>query len=162
IKNTPNARIVNVSSGAHNYGELDFEDLHWERRPYKKMKAYGDSKIANIYFTHELQRRLDEAGSTTLVLSSHPGWTATELQRHAGVFNFLNRFVAQDITMGALPTLCAAAADDVQACDYYGPSGWREMRGFPKKVDSNELSKDMAIAKKLWEVSEKLTGITYP
>jgi NAD(P)-dependent dehydrogenase (short-subunit alcohol dehydrogenase family) len=161
IKSTPDSRIVNVSSGAHNYGNIDFEDLNWEKRPYKKMKAYADSKIANIYFTYELQRRLDEAGSSTLVTASHPGWTATELQRHAGLFSFLNPFLAQDITMGALPTLCAAVAEDVQACDYYGPEGWREMRGHPKKVESNELSNDKEIAKKLWEVSEKLTRITY-
>ncbi|MFA9453248.1 MAG: SDR family NAD(P)-dependent oxidoreductase [Candidatus Aminicenantaceae bacterium] len=162
IKSTPDSRIVNVSSGAHNYGNIDFEDLNWEKRPYKKMKAYADSKIANIYFTYELQRRLDEAGSSTLVTASHPGWTATELQRHAGLFSFLNPFLAQDITMGALPTLCAAVAEDVQACDYYGPEGWREMRGHPKKVETSALAKDMEKARKLWEVSEKLTGISYP
>ncbi len=161
INDTPDSRIVNVSSGAHNYGNIDFEDLNWENRRYKKMKAYADSKIANIYFTYELQRRLDEAGSSTLVTASHPGWTATELQRHAGLFSFLNPFFSQDITMGALPTLCAAVAEDVQACDYYGPEGWREMKGYPKKVESNALSHDKEIAKKLWEVSEKLTGITY-
>jgi len=118
INDTPDSRIVNVSSGVHNYGNIDFEDLNWENRRYRKMKAYADSKIANIYFTYELQRRLDEAGSSTLVTASHPGWTATELQRHAGLLSFLNPFFAQGITMGALPTLCAAVAEDVQACDY--------------------------------------------
>ena len=136
IKNTPDSRIVNVSSGAHHYGNLDFEDLTWEKRPYKKMKAYSDSKIANIYFANELQRRLDEAGVNTLVTAAHPGWTATELQRHAGVFKFLNRFVAQDITMGALPTLYAAVAEDVQACDYYGPGVGERCGGTRKRSKS--------------------------
>ena len=162
IKDTPGSRIVNVSSSAHHYGELDFDDLNWENRPYKKMKTYGDSKIANIYFTYELQRRLDVNGSKTLVTAAHPGWTATELQRHVGLLSFLNNFFSQDITMGALPTLYAAVAEDVQGGDYYGPSGWKEMRGYPKKVQSNELSHDKKIAQKLWEVSEDLTGITFP
>jgi len=161
IKDTPDSRVVNVSSGAHNYGDLDFGDLNWEKRPYKKMKAYGDSKIANLYFTYELQRKLQDAGSNTLVTTSHPGWTATELQRHTGLLSLLNHFFAQDITMGALPTLYAATATDVKGGDYYGPSGWREMRGYPRKVQSNKLSHDKEIAKKLWEVSEKLTGVKF-
>ena len=162
VKDTPESRIVNVSSSSHHYGELNFDDLNWENRPYKKMKTYGDSKIANIYFTYELQRRLDVNGSKTLVTAAHPGWTATELQRHVGLLSFLNNFFSQDITMGALPTLYAAVAEDVQGGDYYGPSGWKEMRGYPKKVQSNELSHDKKIAQKLWEVSEDLTGITFP
>jgi NAD(P)-dependent dehydrogenase (short-subunit alcohol dehydrogenase family) len=160
-KNTPGSRIVNVSSSAHHYGELDFDDLNWENRPYKKMKSYGDSKIANIYFTYELQRRLNANGSNTKVTAAHPGWTATELQRHVGILGFLNHFFSQDITMGALPTLYAAVGEDVMGNDYYGPSGWREMRGYPRKVQSNELSHDEEIAAKLWEVSEELTGIKF-
>ncbi len=162
INKTPDSRIVNESSGAHNYGELDFDDLNWESRPYKKMKAYADSKIANIYFTYELQRRLEEAGSNTIVTAAHPGWTATELQRHTSLFSFLNPFFAQDITMGALPTLYAAVGPDVKGGDYYGPSGWREIKGYPKKVESNKLSHDDKIAAKLWEVSEALTGAKFP
>ena len=161
ITKTPDSRIVNVSSGAHNYGNLNFSDLNWENRPYKKMKSYGDSKIANIYFTYELQRRLNDTGSNTLVAASHPGWTATELQRHVGILGFLNHFFSQDITMGALPTLYAAVCADVKGSDYYGPSGWREMKGYPKKVESNKLSHDKEFASKLWEVSEELTGIKY-
>lgn len=161
IIKTENSRIVNVSSGAHNYGKLDFDDLNWEKRTYKKIRAYGDSKIANLYFTYELQRRLDRRGATTIVVASHPGWTATELQRHAGIFKFLNRFVAQDISMGALATLYAAVGPDVKGSYYYGPSGWREMRGYPKKVESNTPSHDEANAKKLWRASEKLTGVKF-
>jgi len=161
IKATLNSRIVNVSSGAHNYGDLDFEDLHCENRPYKKMKAYGDSKIANLYFTYELQRKLDKAGYNAIVTASHPGWTATELQRHTGLFRFLNPFFAQGLEMGTLPTLYAAVAPDVQGGDYYGPDGWKEMKGYPKKIQSNKLSHDREIAEKLWEVSENLSGVEY-
>jgi NAD(P)-dependent dehydrogenase (short-subunit alcohol dehydrogenase family) len=162
INRTPGSRIVNVSSSAHHYGQLDFDDLNWEKRPYKKMRTYGDSKIANIYFTYELQRRLNGNGSDTLVTAAHPGWTATELQRHVGVLGFLNHFFSQDITMGALPTLYAAVGEDVEGGDYYGPSGWREMKGYPKKVESNALSHDKEVAAKLWEFSEELTGVQFP
>lgn len=161
IKATPDARIVTVSSGAHNYGKIDFDDLNWEKRKYQKMKAYADSKIANLYFTNELQRRLEAADIQALATAAHPGWTATELQRHAGLFRFLNPIFSQHITMGALPTLCAAVAEDVEGCDYFGPDGWREMKGYPKVVTPNRLSQDDAIAKRLWEVSEELTGVRY-
>jgi len=161
IEKTHDSRIVNVSSGSHTYGELDFDDLNWENRSYKKMKAYGDSKIANLYFTFELQRRFENRNMNVIASAAHPGWTATELQRHVGIFDFLNRFLAQGIEMGALPTLYAAIALDVKGGDYYGPSGWREMKGCPKKVESNELSHSREIAAKLWNLSEKLTGIKF-
>jgi len=162
IVKTPGSRIVNVSSGAHKLGGLNFEDLNWENRPYRKAKAYGDSKIANIYFTYELQKKLRDAGYETLVTAAHPGWTATELQRHAGLLRFLNNFLAQGIEMGALPTLYAAVGPDAEAGDYFGPSGLGEMRGYPKKVESNGLSHDEKISAKLWRVSEELTEIKYP
>lgn len=161
IRATSGSRIVNVSSSGHNYGDLDFDDLNWEKRPYKKMKSYADSKIANLYFTYELQKRVDRNGGNPLVAAAHPGWTATELQRHAGLFRFLNHFFSQDITMGALPILYAAVGADVKGGDYYGPSGWREMRGYPKKVASNKLSHNEEIARKLWEISEELTGVKF-
>lgn len=162
IIKTPGSRIVNVSSGAHKFGDLNFEDLNWETRSYKKARAYGDSKIANIYFTYELQKKLRDAGYETLVAAAHPGWTATELQRHAGLFRFLNNFLAQGIEMGALPTLYAAVGPDVEEGDYFGPSGLGEMRGYPKKVESNGLSHDKEIAARLWRVSEELTETKYP
>jgi NAD(P)-dependent dehydrogenase (short-subunit alcohol dehydrogenase family) len=161
ILKTENSRIVTVSSGAHRYGQLDFEDLNWEKRKYKKIKAYGDSKLANLYFTFVLQEKLEKAGSKTIAVAAHPGWTGTDLQRHVGLLNFLNRFVSQDIDMGALPTLYAATAPDVQESDYYGPDGWKEMKGYPKKVVSNELSQNKDIAKKLWDVSEELTKVIF-
>ena len=155
---TKDSRIVNVSSVAHNYGKLDFDDLNWEKRKYKPINSYGDSKIANLYFTYELARRVEEANYDIIVTAAHPGWTATELQRHSGIVDFLNNFFAQDISMGALPTLYAAVSDNALNGGYYGPSGFREMRGYPKKVDSNPLSKNLEIAQQLWEVSEKLTN----
>lgn len=161
VINTSDSRIVNVSSSAHAFGALDLEDLNWEKRKYKKARAYGDSKIANLYFTYELQRKLERAGQKTLVTAAHPGWTATELQRHTGFLSFLNHFFSQGIAMGALPTLYAAAGEDVKGGDYFGPSGWREMRGYPKKVVSNELSHDLEIAAKLWDISEHMTGIKF-
>jgi NAD(P)-dependent dehydrogenase (short-subunit alcohol dehydrogenase family) len=146
---------------AHKTGKLDFDDINWEKRKYKKMQTYADSKIANIYFTFELQRKLEKAGSKTIAVASHPGWTATELQRHVGLLIFLNRFFSQSIDMGALPTLLAATDAEVKGSDYFGPSGWKEMKGYPKKVKSNELSQDPDIAKKLWTISEGLTGVRY-
>jgi NAD(P)-dependent dehydrogenase (short-subunit alcohol dehydrogenase family) len=161
IKNTADSRIVNVSSAAHKYGNLDFDDLNWEKRKYKAWRAYGDSKISNLYFTYELQRRFGKAGSQVKTAAAHPGWTATDLQRHSRIFEFMNGFFAQKPDMGALPTLYAATADDVNSGDYFGPSGWQEWRGYPKKVESNQLSHDPDIAQKLWNVSEKLTRIEF-
>ena len=161
IKSTPNSRIVNVSSMGHKYGNLNFMDLKWEKRKYNAMKSYADSKIANIYFTYELSRKLEQNGKNPIVTAAHPGWTATELQRHAGLFEFLNNFFAQDITMGALPTLYAAVGVDVKSGGYFGPSGFMEMRGYPEKVESNELSHNKELAEKLWDVSEDLTGVHF-
>ena len=108
LQRTQNARIVNVSSGAHRFGRIDFDDLHWEKRAYKSWRAYGDSKIANLYFTYELDRQLKVDYSTLVVTAAHPGWTATGLQRHTSA-QFLNGLFAQDISMGALPTLRLAS-----------------------------------------------------
>jgi len=161
IEKTPNSRIVNVSSMAHKYGNLDFDDLNWEARPYKKMASYGDSKIANLYFTYELAKRLQNKGSKTIVTAAHPGWTATDLQRHSSLFSFLNPLFAMKGPQGALPTLRAAIDGNAESGDYFGPDGWQEWRGWPVKVESNELSHDSVIAERLWGVSEKWTGIKY-
>jgi len=159
---TQGSRIVNVSSGAHNFGNLDFDDLNWEKRNYAQWTAYGDSKLANLYFTYELDRKLKEQGINTVVTASHPGWTATELQRTAGdVMKYLNGIFAQDITMGALPTLRAAIEEGLKGGEYFGPNGFMEISGYPVKVESNQLSKDRAIAQKLWVVSEQLTGVKF-
>ncbi len=126
IKNRKNSRIVNVSSKAHNMGELNFDDLNWVRRTYKPWKAYGDSKIANLYFTYELQRRLDEEGFDVIVAAAHPGLTSSELERHSNIVGVINKLLAQSPEMGALPILYAATANDVKKGEYFGPSDWSE------------------------------------
>jgi len=161
LQNTEDSRIVNVASAAHKYGKLDFNDLNWEKRKYKAMKSYGDSKIANLYFTYELQKKLQESGSKTVVTAAHPGWTATDLQRHSGLFEFLNDFFAMKMEQGALPTLRAAIDPDAQGGDYFGPDGWQEWRGNPVKVKSSILSNNNEIAKRLWGISEEMTGIKF-
>jgi NAD(P)-dependent dehydrogenase (short-subunit alcohol dehydrogenase family) len=161
LTNTKSSRIVNVSSGAHAMGNIDFDDLQWEKRSYAPWKAYGDSKLANIYFTYELDRQLKAHNLETVVTASHPGWTATELQRTARFVEYLNGFFAQDITMGALPTLRAAIEPSLTGAEYFGPKGFMEIRGYPVQVKSNELSQDQAIAQKLWEVSTELTGMKF-
>ncbi|MEP6847860.1 MAG: oxidoreductase [Acidobacteriota bacterium] len=158
---TAGSRIVNVSSGAHKAGKIDFNDLTWEKRGYSSWRAYGMSKIANLYFTYELNRRLKASGPDSIANAAHPGYTATELQRTMPLAVLANALFAQDISMGALPTLRAAYDIDSKGGDYYGPNGFMEMRGSPVKVDSNELSKDKVIAEKLWQVSEDLTGAKF-
>ncbi|MCG8375360.1 MAG: SDR family NAD(P)-dependent oxidoreductase [Chlorobiales bacterium] len=161
LKNVSGSRIVTVSSGAHAFGVLDFDDLNWEKRRYNAWQAYGDSKLANLYFTRELQRRLDEEGSDALAVAAHPGWAATELQRHQWWVRLLNNFFAQPAGMGALPTLYAATAPDVHGSEYFGPDGKGQMRGYPVKVQSSKRSRDMVVACRLWEVSEEMTGIRW-
>jgi NAD(P)-dependent dehydrogenase (short-subunit alcohol dehydrogenase family) len=161
LRKTPGARIVTVSSAAHNWGEVDFDDLSWETRQYKKMAAYGQSKLANLMFTYELQRRLAAAGADTLALASHPGWTATDLQRHTRSFRLFNPLFAMKPWQGALPTLFAATASEARGGEYYGPDGWMEMKGYPKVVASNEASRDRAAAGRLFDVSEELTGVRF-
>lgn len=158
---TKGARIVNLSSSAHTYGNLNFDDLNWEKRKYAPWKAYGDSKIANLYFTNELAKKLKEVNADVRVTSAHPGATATDLQRHSGFINFLMSFTAMDIWQGTLPTLRAAFDENAQGGDYFGPTGLMGMRGFPDKVEPNKLSQDEKIAEKLWQVSEDLTKVKF-
>lgn len=159
VEKTSGSRIVNISSGAHKYGKIDFEDLTWEKRKYKAWRAYGDSKIANLYFTFELGKRLSQSNKKVIVTAAHPGWTATELQRHSGFFDYMNKYFAMTIEQGTLPTLRAACDTNAQSGDYFGPNGFMEMKGYPVKVNTNKLAKDKTVAEKLWEVSEELTGI---
>lgn len=160
IERTPEARIVTVSSMAHKAGRINFDDLNSEKS-YDRTAAYGQSKLANLLFTYELQRQLQASGSDTLAVAAHPGWTATNLQQHTKLVEFLNRFFAQSPEMGALPTLRAATAPDVRASEYYGPGRWFGWIGYPKKVESNGRSHDQQVAAKLWQISEKMTGIHY-
>jgi NAD(P)-dependent dehydrogenase (short-subunit alcohol dehydrogenase family) len=154
------ARVVTVSSTIHRRGKVDFDNLNAEQS-YSRWAAYGLSKLANLLFTHELQRRLEETGKDMIAVAAHPGWTGTNLQAHAGLFRLLNPFLSQKPEMGALPTLYAATAEDVSGGDYYGPSGFMEVRGYPRKVASSPTSHDIDLAKGIWEVSEKLTGVRF-
>ncbi|MEZ5428742.1 MAG: SDR family NAD(P)-dependent oxidoreductase [Pyrinomonadaceae bacterium] len=158
---TEGSRVVNVSSGAHKIGNIDFDDLTWENRSYSSWRAYGDSKIANLYFTRELDKKLRENGFGTIATAAHPGWTATELQRHIGIIELLNNIFAQDIKMGALPTLRAAFDPDAEGGEYFGPGGFMEMWGYPVKTEPNDLAKNEEIAERLWQVSEDLTGVKF-
>jgi NAD(P)-dependent dehydrogenase (short-subunit alcohol dehydrogenase family) len=157
---TGDARIVNVSSVAHQRGRINFDDLN-AQQSYNPNSAYAQSKLANLLFTYELQRRLEKSGSSVIATAAHPGWTATNLQRHSGFFRFLNPILGQGTDMGALPTLYAATASEVEGGDFYGPGGFMGMHGYPKKVESSERSHDRDVAAKLWDVSEQLTGVTY-
>ncbi|MEA2213627.1 MAG: hypothetical protein QOF83_3575 [Solirubrobacteraceae bacterium] len=160
-------RVVTVSSTAHRMGQIDFDDLQWERKSYKAWPAYGQSKLANLLFTAELQRRLTEAGSSVLAMAAHPGYAATNLQFHSEnrlqelVMRIGNRVIAQDENGGALPTLYAAVAD-VPGNSFAGPSGFMEQRGAPKLVGRTTAAQDMDVAARLWDVSEQLTGVTFP
>jgi NAD(P)-dependent dehydrogenase (short-subunit alcohol dehydrogenase family) len=168
---TPGARVVTVSSGAHQMGTMRFDDLQWENG-YSKWRAYGMSKLANLLFTYELQRKLTAAGADTIAVACHPGYSATNLQlagpemEGSSISRWLskmgNSILAQDQAMGALPTLYAATMPDVQGGAYYGPDGLMEMRGYPKRVESNDKSHDEEVAARLWQVSEELTGVVYP
>jgi NAD(P)-dependent dehydrogenase (short-subunit alcohol dehydrogenase family) len=160
-------RVVNVSSTGHRMGSIDFEDLNWERKPYRAWRAYGQSKLANLLFTSELQRRLTEAGSPVLASAAHPGYAATNLQFHSGrrAFDLIgalgNRLLAQDERGGALPTLYAAVAE-VPGNSFAGPGGFMEQRGAPKLVGRSGAAKDADVARRLWDVSEELTGVRFP
>ena len=166
LQRTPGSRVVVVSSMAHRISGINLEDLQSEGS-YSSSGAYGQSKLANLLFAYELQRRLDAAqasGETDpgiLVAASHPGWTATNLQQHSRLFMWLNPMLAQRPEMGALPTLYAATAPDVVGGGFYGPSGFLELRGTPKRVYSNGRSHDQAAAARLWAESEALTGVRY-
>ncbi len=161
LRKAPNSRIVNTSSQAHRQGEIDFNDIQWEKRKYKTMKAYSDSKLANLLFTYELVDKLKDDEYAPVVTAAHPGWTRTDLQRHSGLFQFLNNFFSQGVEMGVMPTLRAAFDNNAQSGDYFGPKGWGEMKGDPVKVSSNEKSHDKGAARRLWDASEKFTKISY-
>jgi len=159
INATPGGRVVIVSSVAHKFGKVDFDNLNAEKG-YKKTRAYALSKLANLLFQTELQRRLEAAGHQTLVTAAHPGWTATNLQAHASTFQFLNPYLAMTPAQGALPTLFAATSPDAKTGRYYGPNGLFEMRGVPVEVKPVRAARDPKVAQRLWEASESLTGVS--
>lgn len=165
LKKTPNSRVVSLSSLAHTSGEINFDDLHWEQS-YSKMKAYQQSKLACLMFSFELQRRLEQANSGILSVASHPGVSPTELVRHIPklltiVLSPLFIFVSHSAARGALPTLLAATGDSVKGGEYYGPTGFREMKGDAGHATVAPQANDEDVARRLWEVSEELTGYSY-
>lgn len=165
---TPGSRVVTLSSTAHLRGKINFDDLHSKKR-YIANLAYAQSKIANLLFAYELQRRLDKANSRTISVAAHPGWSRTGLQVHAvtkawvrALFTMFEPIFSQDARAGAQPMLMAATDKLVAGGEYYGPNGFGGSKGIATRVDSNKLSHDSALQQKLWKVSEELTKVTYP
>jgi len=158
-------RVVTVASQAERFARLDFDDLNWERRPYQAARAYSDSKLANLLFTAELQRRLTAAGSGVLANAAHPGFVATSIYHHDRprrpadlVWAVAIRLLAQNAAHGALPVLYAAVAD-VPANSFAGPSRWAHMRGAPELIARSAAAEDAELARRLWTVSEQLTSV---
>jgi NAD(P)-dependent dehydrogenase (short-subunit alcohol dehydrogenase family) len=162
----PRPRVVTVSSAAHRMGRIDFDDLHGQRR-YRRYRAYGQSKLANLLFAFELDRRARAAGTALVSVAAHPGYAATNIQtastpaREALFMRLLNRLVAQSAGMGALPLLFAATVEDLPGGTYIGPDGPAEARGHPRPVSPSPQAEDAEVARRLWEVSEALTGVSF-
>lgn len=161
LRRTAGSRVVVVSSGMHHIGQIAFDDLDFKKRGYSAWRAYGQSKLANLLFALELQRRLQAAGAKTLVTAAHPGWTATDLQRNAGLTQRLNPYLAMKPADGALPTLRAATDPGATAGEYFGPSRFFEMNGPPVRARFNKKAQDTAVAARLWSTSESLTGVRF-
>ena len=167
----PRSRVVTVSSGAHRFGRMDLDDLMGQRR-YQRWRAYGQSKLANLLFTSELQRRLDLNAIPILALAAHPGYADTNLQNVGPemdgrswltkVMGSANGFLAQSAEMGALPTLFAATVPGLPGDSYVGPDGFLEQRGHPRLVDRSKAASVSSDARRLWSASEDLTGVHYP
>lgn len=168
----PGARVVSTASMAHTWTRgIDFDDLNWERKPYKKWDAYGKSKLANLLFAYELQRRLEHSGAGLISVVAHPGYAATNLQSAGAkieksvlgglVMKLGNALFGQPAAMGALPQLYAATMPDVRGGEYYGPDRMGGSRGYPTRVRSNSSSRDEGVAAQLWALSENLTGVRY-
>lgn len=167
LKKTKDSRIVNISSGAHKSGKIDFDNYMYENGGYSKFKSYSRSKISNLFFTYELDRRIKAKVYDIKVLAAHPGASNTDLFRgmngkwYSKPFGYLTDKVIQSAYMGSLPGVRACVDESAQSGEYYGPSGRLEMKGYPVVVESNKLSHDEEHAKKLWDISEKLTGIKF-
>jgi NAD(P)-dependent dehydrogenase (short-subunit alcohol dehydrogenase family) len=167
---TPGSRVVTVSSNGHRAGRMNFADLN-SARHYQRARAYAQSKLANLMFTYELQRRLDAAKAATIALAAHPGTARTDLTRHMSRisnaamgprFGAVNSWFVQDAVMGALPILRAATDPAAVGGTYYGPDGFLQLTGFPVVVTSSTRSQNRQAQRRLWVESEQLTGITYP
>ncbi|GED96898.1 oxidoreductase [Gordonia crocea] len=160
-------RVVTLSSGMHSLGRLDFDDLNWENRRYRRWRAYGDSKLANLMFAKELARRLEASESSLVSVAAHPGYASTDLQGHTEslmdvVMAVGNSVAAQSAADGAMPTLYAATSPAVRTGGFYGPTKFGGMRGAPGPSSYREVADDEAQRTRLWQASEELVGITSP
>lgn len=159
-------RVVTLASGAHRVGSIDFDDLDYRRSRYNPVRAYGRSKLANLLFTLELERRLRAAGSAVRSMAAHPGYAATELGTRdrnkylVGLVHLAGRYLAQTPEQAALPTLFAAT-QDLPGASYAGPDGRTELHGYPTLVGRSAAACDVKTARRLWEVSEELTGVRF-
>ena len=166
LKKTSHSRVAVQSSYVHKSQsfkpEIHFDDLNWDKS-YNSWQAYSQSKLANLLFAYELDRRLKANKVDTIVTAAHPGYTNTNLQNTSGFFVHViaNNLIAQKVEMGALPILRAATEENLVGSEYFGPTKMSETRGYPELVKSSDKSYDKERAGKLWEVSEKLTGIKY-
>jgi len=160
------ARVVTLSSNAHKLGKIHFDDLQGERR-YRRWRAYCQSKLANLMFALELDRRLRAAGSQTKSIGAHPGYSHTNLQFaqppliDRAIMRVTNALGAQNAAMGTLPQLYAATSPDVDGGDYVGPDGFAEQRGYPQIARPTSAARDEETARRLWEISEELTGVRW-
>ncbi|MBM9509273.1 oxidoreductase [Actinacidiphila acididurans] len=160
-------RVVTVASQAERMARLDLDDPNWQRRPFQSSRAYADSKLANVLFTAELQRRLTAAGSGVLAQAAHPGLVATAIYDRGersvsnSLWKLAVKLLAQNSDQGALPVLYAAVAD-VPGNSFAGPSHLAHMRGAPELIPRSATAQDPAVAARLWTVSEQLTGVGFP
>jgi NAD(P)-dependent dehydrogenase (short-subunit alcohol dehydrogenase family) len=165
----PEPRVVSVASNAHKFGRMHLDDLSFEHDRYSRWGAYGQTKLANLLFSGELQRRAVDAGTALTAVAAHPGYAATNLTSGPAlgaamlkpVLAVGDRLFGQPDHMGALPQLYAATMPDVLADDYWGPDAFREQRGHPTRVGRSARARDRADAARLWALSEELTGVTY-
>jgi NAD(P)-dependent dehydrogenase (short-subunit alcohol dehydrogenase family) len=159
-------RVVGLSSLVHRMGRVDLDDLNWQRRHYRRWSAYEQSKLADLLFSFELDRRLRRVGSPVRSVAAHPGYAATQLQGRTESFQDVllaigNRVIGQSPRHGALPILYAATMPDVAGGDYYGPGGLGEILGSPRKVGSSRAARDVLTAERLWALAEELTGVRF-
>ena len=163
LRATPAARIVTVASNAHRTGRIDFDDLNWERRRYQRFAAYAQSKLANLLFVLELHGRLAAAGSPLRSIAAHPGWAYTGQGGHRdGFVNTVARALAMTTHDGALPTVRAATDPDAESGSYWGPAHRFQYTGPPVQVTTTKRARDVALARRLWVESERLTGVPFP
>ncbi len=161
LLNTLSSRVVTLSSLAHQWSGIQFQDINF-RNGYNKRKAYGQSKLACLMFAYELDRRFKNVNAKTISVAAHPGLSDTNLAQHMPfAFRWLSPLIGQSAKQGAQPTLYAATSPSLTGGEYIGPDGFGEWRGKPIIVASNKASHDAATSKKLWELSEEMTGVKF-